>query len=160
MQAIVCVSKSWGIGCENSLLFHISADLKRFRALTVGKTVVLGRNTLLTFPGGKPLKDRHNVVITRHNVTIEGAEVVHTAQEALELVSPIADEVVIIGGASVYTAFLPHCDHVRVTKVDADPEADAFFPNLDRNPHWHIASQSEWMEENGLRFCFVDYERN
>ena len=154
MQAIVCVSENWGIGLDGHLLFHISDDLKRFRALTVGKTVILGSRTLKTFPGGKPLKDRHNIILTRSEAPIEGAELAHSRQEALDLAGPDA---VVIGGASVYTLLLPYCDRVLVTKVFAAPQADSYFPNLDNHPDWRAESESEVMEENGLKFQYVDY---
>ena len=154
MQAIVCVSKNWGIGCDGQLLFHISADQKRFRALTEGRTVVLGSRTLKTFPGGKPLKNRRNIVLTHSEAPVEGAELAHSIEEALALAGPDA---VVIGGASVYLPLLPYCDRVLVTKVDAQPPADSFFPNLDTHPGWRAASESESMEENGLRFRYVDY---
>ncbi len=154
MQAIVCVSENWGIGLDGQLLFHLSADMKRFRALTVGKTVILGSRTLATFPGGKPLPDRRNIVLTRSSAPIEGAELAHTTQEALDLAGPDA---IVIGGASVYTLLLPHCDRVLATVVYASPEADSYFPNLDTHPDWRVESEGELMEENGVRFRFVDY---
>ena len=157
MTAIVCVSQNWGIGRDGALLFRISADLKRFKALTVGKTVILGRKTLDTFPGGKPLKDRRNIVLSRRELDIPGAEIAHSFEEAAALGG---DDAIVIGGASVYMALLSRCDRVYVTKVDAAPDADNFFPDLDDNPDWRVASESEVFEENGLKFRFVDYIRN
>ena len=157
MTAIVCVSQNWGIGRDGALLFRISADLKRFKALTVGKTVILGRKTLDTFPGGKPLKDRRNIVLSRRELDIPGAEIAHSFEEAAALGG---DDAIVIGGASVYMALLARCDRVYVTKVDAAPDADSFFPDLDDNPDWRVASESEVFEENGLKFRFVDYIRN
>lgn len=157
MTAIVCVSQNWGIGRDGALLFRISADLKRFKALTVGKTVILGRKTLDTFPGGKPLKDRRNIVLSRRELDIPGAEIAHSFEEAAALGG---DDAIVIGGASVYMALLSRCDRVHVTKVDAAPDADSFFPDLDDNPDWRVASESEVFEENGLKFRFVDYIRN
>ena len=129
MTAIVCVSQSWGIGRDGALLFRISADHKRFRTLTVGKTVILGHS---------------------------GAEIAHSFDEAAALGG---DDAIVIGGASVYMALLSRCDRVYVTKVDSDPDADSFFPNLDDNPDWRIESESETFEENGLKFRYVDYVR-
>ena len=157
MTAIVCVSQNWGIGRDGALLFRISADLKRFKALTVGKTVILGRKTLDTFPGGKPLKDRRNIFLSRRELDIPGAEIAHSFEEAAALGG---DDAILIGGASVYMALLSRCDRVYVTKVDAAPDADSFFPDLDDNPDWRVASESEVFEENGLKFRFVDYIRN
>lgn len=156
MTAIVCVSRNWGIGKDGALLFHISDDLKRFRALTTGKTVVLGRKTLATFPGGKPLKNRRNIVLSRSCAAIEGAEVARSVEEAAALAG---EEAVVIGGASVYEALLARCERVCVTKVEETREADSFFPDLDASDAWRIAWESEEQEENGLRFRYVDYER-
>lgn len=157
MTAIVCVSKSWGIGRDGALLFLISDDHKRFRSLTVGKTVILGHKTLDTFPGDRPLKDRRNIVLSHRDLDIPGAEIAHSFDEAAALGG---DDAIVIGGASVYMALLARCDRVYVTKVDADPDADSFFPNLDDNPDWRIDSESEVFEENGLKFQYVDYVRN
>ena len=156
MTAIVCVSKSWGIGRDGALLFLISDDHKRFRSLTVGKTDILGHKTLDTFPGGRPLKDRRNIVLSHRDLDIPGAEIAHSFDEAAALGG---DDAIVIGGASVYMALLARCDRVYVTKVDADPDADSFFPNLDDNPDWRIDSESETFEENGLKFRYVDYVR-
>ena len=156
MQAIVCASRNWGIGQSGQLLFRLSADLKRFRAFTTGKTVVLGSRTLITFPEGKPLRDRRNIVLTRSKAPIEGAELAHTVEQVLSMAGPDA---VVVGGASVYALLLPYCDRVLVTRVDAAPEADSFFPNLDTHPDWRAASESGPMEENGVRFRYVEYVR-
>ena len=156
MTASVRVSQSWGIGRDGALLFRISADHKRFRTLTVGKTVILGHKTLDPSPGGKPLKDRRNIVLSHRDLDDPGAETAHPADEAA---AAGAHDANVIGGASVYMALLSRCDRVYVTKVDADPDADSFFPNLDDNPDWRIESESETFEENGLKFRYVDYVR-
>ena len=145
MTAIVCVSQSWGIGRDGALLFRISADHKRFRTLTLD-----------TFPGGKPLKDRRNIVLSHRDLDVPGAEIAHSFDEAAALGG---DDAIVIGGASVYMALLSRCDRVYVTKADSDPDADSFFPNLDDNPDWRIESESETFEENGLKFRYVDYVR-
>ena len=160
MNCIVNVDEKWGIGRENNLLVSISDDLKRFRALTTGKTVVLGRKTLAGFPGGRPLKNRRNIVLSSDkNLAIEGAEVVHSVEEALALLKDVPQEdICIIGGASVYEAFLPYCHTAQVTKTLLDGKADRFFPNLDENPDWKITNKSEVLEENGIRYQYVDYK--
>ena len=155
MQAIVAVSENWGIGKDNELLFRISADLKRFKALTAGRTVVMGRKTLESLPGGKGLPNRRNIVLTANpDFTAENAEIVHTPAG---VIFAAGADAFIIGGATVYRQFLSMCDRVYVTRVFASPEADAFFPDLDADPNWEIAAQSEIMEESGLRFQYVDY---
>ena len=156
MEAIVCVSENWGIGLDGDLLFHISADLKRFKELTVGKTVILGSRTLKTFPGGKPLPNRRSIILTRSETPIEGAELAHSRQEAIDLAG---SDAIVIGGASVYTLLLSDCDCVRVTKVFASPKADSYFPNLDNHPDWRLESAGEVLEENGLKFQYIDYSK-
>ena len=159
MNCIVNVDLNWGIGRQNELLFTISDDLKRFRSLTTGKTVVLGRKTLATFPGGRPLKNRRNIILSSDvNYTVEGAEVVHNMEEALKLLKEISpEEVCIIGGASIYEAFLPYCRTAQVTKTLCDGNADRFFPNLDAMEGWEVSAASEVLEENGIPYQYIDY---
>ena len=157
MDAIVCVDRNWAIGKENALLFHISADLKRFKALTTGKTVRMGKNTLLSLPGAKPLPNRRNIVVSSTLAPREGIELARSTDEALALAG---EDAVLMGGAQLYRALLPHCALVRVTQVDAIADgADAFFPDLDASPDWQLDSAGDWQEENGLRFRYVDYRR-
>ena len=154
MNAIVAISENSGIGKDNGLLFHISADLKRFKELTSGHTVIMGRKTLQSLPGGRGLPNRRNIVITRDiDFTAEGAEIVHSVDEALALAE---EDAFVIGGASIYQAMLPYCDKVYLTKVYADAEADVFFPSL---CGWQVVRRSEMQEENGLRFQYIDYIR-
>ena len=162
MNCVVNVTENWGIGRENDLLVAISADLKRFRQLTTGKTVILGRKTLATFPGGKPLKNRENLVLSRDAaLEIPGARVVHSLDELLEVCRTMpTEDLCVIGGASVYELLLPYCSEALVTKTFCCPEADAYFPNLDQLPNWHVRQQSEVLEENGVRFQYVDYEND
>lgn len=154
MNAIVAISENGGIGKDNGLLFHISADLKRFKELTSGHTVIMGRKTLQSLPGGRGLPHRRNIVITRDpDFTAERAEIVHSVDEALALAE---EDAFVIGGASIYQAMLPYCDKVYLTKVYADAEADVFFPSLSG---WQVVRRSEMQEENGLRFQYIDYTR-
>ena len=157
MRAIVAVSQNWGIGRDGQLLFRISADLQRFKALTTGHTVVMGRKTLESLPGGRGLPNRRSLVLTRRdNFTPDRAEVVRSLEEAVALAG---DEAFVIGGQEVYAQLLPYCTRVYVTKVFADAPADAFFPNLDKDPHWQAVSVGEPQEEAGLRFQYVEYRR-
>ena len=157
MRAIVAVSQNWGIGRDGQLLFRISTDLQHFKALTTGHTVVMGRKTLESLPGGRGLPNRRSLVLTRRdNFTPDRAEVVRSLEEAVALAG---DEAFVIGGQEVYAQLLPYCTRVYVTKVFADAPADAFFPNLDQDPHWKPVSVSEVLEENGLKFQYVEYEK-
>jgi len=160
MNCIVVVDQNWAIGCDGGLLFSLPTDMKRFRALTLDGTVIMGRKTLDSFPGGKPLPRRRNIVITRNSdFAREGTEVVSSTEEALSLAKDTeADKLWVIGGGSVYTSLLAQCKRVYLTKVDAAAEeADTFFPNLDKLPGWEVESASDPIEENGLTFRFVDY---
>ena len=160
MNCIVVVDKNWAIGHEGGLLFSLPTDMKRFRSLTIDGTVILGRKTLDSFPGGRPLPRRRNIVIT-HKVDFdrEGCDIVSSPQAALEAAAGTEEESLwVIGGGSVYTALLPKCKRAFVTRVDAAaPEADTFFPNLDKLPGWEVEAVSEPVEENGVTYRFVDY---
>lgn len=155
MFAIAAVSRNWGIGKDNALLFHISGDMKRFRALTLDKTVLMGRKTLESMPEGKGLPRRRNLVLT--------SNAAYAAQEAEVVTSPVqavltaGDDAAIIGGESVYRLFLPLCERVYITKIFAEADADAFFPDLDADPRWQVERESEVFEEGGLQYQFVDY---
>lgn len=160
MNAIVVVDQNWAIGCNGDLLFSLPTDMKRFRSLTLGGTVILGRKTLDSFPGGRPLPKRRNIVITRNvDFDREGCEIVSGTAAALEAAADTeADKLWVIGGGSVYTALLPKCKRVYLTKVDAvAEEADTFFPNLDKLPGWEIEAVSDPVEENGVTYRFIDY---
>lgn len=159
MEAIVNVSADWGIGFENCLLVAIRADLRRFRALTEGKTVILGRKTLETFPNGKPLKNRRNIILSANpTYFVEGAEVAHGLEELKALLyGTPTDAVAVIGGETIYRLLLPYCTAARVTKTLQSFPADRFFPNLDALPRWERSSVSDVMEENGVRFQYLDY---
>lgn len=155
MNAIVAVDQHWGIGRDNGLLFHISADLKRFRALTEGHTVLMGRKTLESLPGGRGLPRRRNLVLTRDpGYTAENAETVHTPAEA---VLAADDDTWLIGGESVYRTFLPLCSRVYVTRILADGQADTFFPDLEHDPRWHLAACSPPQQEGTLTYRFEEY---
>ena len=143
LSAIVAVDRSWGIGYEGKLLCRVSDDLKNFRAYTTGKTVILGSKTLATFPGGRPLKNRRNIVLSRRpDFSPEGAEVARSVEEALSLLSE-DEEAVVIGGETVYRQFLPYCDTAVVSKFDIDLPDDAAFPDLDADPRWTVAEEGE-----------------
>ncbi len=158
MQAIVAVSENWAIGKEGQLLFHLKDDLRRFKELTSGHTVVMGRKTLESLPGKKGLPNRRNIVLTRNeDFTAPNVETAHTPLAALFAAEP---EDFCIGGEQVYRTFLPACDKVYVTKImETVPDADAFFPNLDESDEWEVTETSDVMEENGVKFRYVTYER-
>jgi len=159
MIAIVAVDKNWGIGKDGEQLIYISQDLKRFKAFTTGNTVILGRKTMYTFPGSKPLKNRRNLILSRTpGFAPEGAEVYPSLEELMEHVDD-PDNTYVIGGASVYHTMIGQCDKAYVTKIDAEYPADCWFPNLDEDPAWEIESVGEWLEQDGVKFRYVDYRR-
>lgn len=157
MELIVNVSADWGIGMGDRLLVNIRADLRHFREYTMGKTVILGRKTLQTFPGGRPLKGRRNLILSGNpDLDISGAEVVHGPEELFAALDP-AEECVVIGGESVYRLLLPYCVRASVTKTAVRMPADRFFPNLDRLDNWKIENEGALQEENGISFRYYDY---
>lgn len=158
MDAVVAVYADWGIGAQGTQPLVIPADRVRFRELTTGHAVIVGRKTLEDFPGGRPLKNRHNIVITRQNIAIDGATVVHTTDEALAEAAKY-DRCFVIGGASVFSEYFPHLTRVFVTKIDAAPHSDAFFPDLDASPDWTCTQAEPWQEHDGVRYRFCVYER-
>ncbi len=158
MDAIVAVYSDWGIGARGTQPVVLRADRAHFREKTRGAAVIVGRKTMEDFPGGRPLKGRSNIVVTRQDITIEGAQVAHTTEEALSLASQY-DSCYVIGGASVFRQFYPWLDRVEITKIALAPPSDSFFPDLDADPDWVCAAQGPWQEEDGIRFCFCTYER-
>ena len=157
MQAIVAVSQSWGIGKGGDLLFRLPSDLRRFKAMTTGHTVIMGRKTLDSLPCGQGLPHRRNLVLSRQSdFAPDRAEVIHSVEDILKTAE---DDAFVIGGQQVYEQLLPYCARVYVTKVLSDPEADAFFPDLDKLPGWKVASAGEMLTENGLSFQYVEYIR-
>ena len=158
MDAIVAVYSDWGIGDGGTQPVVLKADRRHFRCLTDGSAVIVGRKTLEDFPGGKPLANRFNIVVSRQGINVDGALVVHSTGEALDAAEDF-EQCFVIGGASVYRQFFNSLERVYVTKIDIEPPSDSFFPNLDRNPEWECIAQEPWEEENGIRYCFCTYER-
>lgn len=161
MKAILSADRNWGIGYGNKLLVRIPSDMKFFRQTTTGKVVVMGRKTLESFPGGQPLANRTNIVLTGNkDYTAKGAVIVHSKEELLETLKQYdTEDVYIIGGESVYRMMLPYCDTVLVTKIDQAFQADTFFPNLDQLEEWEMTEEGEEQTCFDLEFCFTKYER-
>lgn len=158
MEAIVAVYSDWGIGVDGTQPVVLKADRAHFIELTRGAAVIVGRRTLEDFPGGRPLKGRHNIVITRQNIEIEGAEVVHTTEEALKAAEK-HPRTLVLGGASVFKQFMPYLDTVHITKIDLAPKSDSYFENLDASENWQAVEEENWQDEDGLRYCFLTYKR-
>ncbi|MGN0559163.1 MAG: dihydrofolate reductase [Acutalibacteraceae bacterium] len=157
MNCIVAVDKNWGIGRGNELLFHIPKDMEFFKSKTLGKIVVMGRNTMLSLPNSKPLAQRTNIVLSK-TLSRSDCIVCSDLEELSEaLKSYNSDDVFVIGGEMIYRELLPYCKKAYVTKVDALMPADKFFVNLDLCDGWELISQSEKMNYNGVEFWFCEY---
>ena len=157
MKAIFHADKEWGIGKNNGLMFSLPKDMKFFRETTKGKVVVMGLNTLRSFPEGKPLKNRVNIVLSPEDAG-EDVITVHSLEELFEEVKKYPqDDVFVIGGASVYRALLPYCTEALVTKVEAVGGADVFAPNLDEDENFELLSESDPQEDNGYTIKFCTY---
>ena len=161
MKAIVAVDKKWGIGKNNDLLFSLREDMKFFREKTSGKTVCMGYNTLLSFPGSKPLKNRTNIVLAPQGVTRDDCTIVYTLEElSNELKKYNEDDVFVVGGAMFYRTMVPYCSEVFVTKVDADGDATVFYPNLDELENYEMVYSSEPIQDGDYEIRFTTYKNN
>ncbi len=158
MELIVAVYSDWGIGKDGTQPIALSADRKFFRQTTKGAMVIVGRKTLEDFPGGRPLPNRVNVVLTRKSIEKEGAIICHSPKEACEL-AKTAERAMVIGGGTVYQQMLPMCDSAYVTKIHAKPESDTFFHNLDEDPQWYLEKILQSGEENGIFYEMCLYKR-
>jgi dihydrofolate reductase len=145
LRLIVAVERNWGIGLQGKLLFRIREDMKRIKALTTGHVIVVGRKTLHSFPGGQPLPERVNIILTRQaGFTAGSAVVAHNLAELdAELKKYARDEIFVLGGSDIYNLLLSYCGLAYVTKVDLDLTADRFFPELDHLPGWRLVEASE-----------------
>lgn len=161
MYLIVATGRDWAIGRDGGLLVENPVDMKFFRETTMGKVVIMGRKTLESFPGGTPLKNRVNIVLTRNeDFEREGAIIAHSPDEVRKLVKDYGeDQVFVIGGEQIYRAFLKDCTKAYVTRMRQTFPADTWFPDLDQDPEWELAEKSEIMEWNGIQFTFCTYER-
>lgn len=160
MKLIAAVDKEWNIGNKGALLFSLPDDMKFFRTTTSGKVVVMGRKTLESFPGSKPLKNRVNIILSRNAHEVEGAEFVKSVDELLEKIKEYnSDDVYVLGGAQIYSLLLPYCDTALITHVDAvADEADTKLPVLSPD-EWKQTECSEEYENNGIKFRFTTYKR-
>ncbi len=160
MNLIVAADLGWGIGKDGDLLYSIPEDMKFFRTTTAGKTVIMGRATLESLPGGRPLPKRRNIILSRTLSEVEGAEVCKTPEEIVELLSDTpSEDIFVIGGESVYRDMLPYCDTAYITKIEAEREADRHLVNLDEDDEWKIVYRSPMKEHEGIHFAFLTYKK-
>jgi dihydrofolate reductase len=159
ISLVAAVARDGVIGRENAIPWHLPEDARRFRALTLGHPVVMGRRTWDSLPERfRPLPGRRNVVVTRNGAwQAEGAERAGSLDDALRLLAG-APQVFVIGGAELYADALPRADELVVTEVDAEVEGDVFFPTWDRSA-FREESREEHVSEDGVAFAFVSYVR-
>lgn len=159
MNIIAAVDRNWAIGNKNALLVKIPRDQKLFMEMTMGKVVVMGRNTLESLPQKQPLGNRINIVLsTDKNYKVKGATVV-SSLEALfaELGRYTSDDIFVIGGESVYRQLLPYCETAHITWIDYAYDADAYFPRLDEMPEWELVADSDEQTYFDLEYYFLKY---
>ncbi|MCI8829747.1 MAG: dihydrofolate reductase [Lachnospiraceae bacterium] len=154
MNLIAAVDKRWAIGNKGQLLVSIPGDQKLFREETLGKVVVMGRKTLESLPGGRPLYGRTTIVLSRDkSYQVKDAQVVHTLEEALrELEKYPSEDIFVAGGQEIYQQFLPYCQTAHITWIDYTYDADTYFPNLDEDEEWELAAESE--EQTYFNICY------
>lgn len=161
MKLIAAVDEKWGIGKNSTLLTSIPEDMKFFRESTRDHVLVMGHNTLISFPNSKPLPARLNIVMSRREKSVKGAVVCESTEQLLALLRDFSsDDIFVIGGGMIYSLLLPYCDAAYITKMRFDGEAETFFPNLDDDPSWRIVSETEEKEFEGLRYSFVTYKNS
>jgi dihydrofolate reductase len=159
ISIIVAVSEDWGIGKDNELLWHISEDLKRFKTLTTGNTIIMGKKTWESLPR-RPLPGRKNIVLTdNRKETFEGAVTVYSIDEALDKCNS-DEEIFIIGGGSVYRQFMPLADRLYITHVHKKAEADIYFPEIDPGI-WRVIDKEEFTDpvNHNIPYTYTIYER-
>jgi dihydrofolate reductase len=159
LTLIAAVARNRVIGKDNQLLWHLPEDMKHFRTLTQGHTVIMGRKTWESLPlKFRPLPGRHNIVLTRNSdYAAPGATLVSTLEDGL-LSCADAEKVFVIGGAEIYALTMPQAQVLELTELDADYEGDAWFPAVDA-ARWSVASHSGHVTPEGLNYAFVRYCR-
>ena len=160
MNLIVAADKNWAIGKGGDLIYSIPEDMKYFRRMTAGKTVVMGRKTLESFPGGKPLPKRINVVLSSNpDYAPEDTVSVHNYAELFSEVAKYPeDDVMLIGGGRLYTDLAKYCRRAYITLIDAEPEGvDTFIPNFDELEGWVLEEVSDPVETGGYTIRFATY---
>lgn len=162
MKLIVAVDENWGIGKKGDLLLSIPDDMKYFREKTKKSVLVMGYNTLLSFPNSKPLPGRLNIVLADvKGLRVEGAIVCDSIEQLLSLLCEFSsDDLYVIGGGMMYRQLLPYCDTALITKMQFTGEADTFIPNLDKEEGWNIIKESEEKDYEGLQYSFVEYHND
>ena len=158
ISIIVAIAQNFAIGKNNDLLFHLPNDLKRFKQITTGHPVIMGRNTLLSLPKGA-LPNRRNIVISDiPGETFERCEMVSSIEEAANAVLD-EDEAFIIGGGMIYRQFFPIAGKLYLTLVHRDFDADVYFPEIDYSQWTELAREDHFDEKNGFSYSYLDLKR-
>jgi len=159
MKAIVAVDLNWGIGYKGNLLLRIPEDMKFFKEMTLGKVVIMGRETFESLPGKEPLKDRINIVLSRKECHRDSKIVLcHSLSEIFKEIKKYkTEDVFVIGGESVYTQLLPFCTEAYITKIENKYTADKFFTNLDKDDVWELVSTSDLHVYKDINYRHVKY---
>ena len=158
ISIIVAIAENFAIGKNNDLLFHLPNDLKRFKQITTGHTIIMGRNTLLSLPKW-PLPNRTHVVITdKKNDVFPGCETVFSIHEAFEKVKN-EKEAFVIGGGMIYRQFYPFAAKLYLTLVHKSFEADVFFPEIDFKKWNEVSHEDFYDEKNDFHYSYLDLER-
>ncbi len=159
MKAIVAVDLNWGIGCSGNLLQWIPEDMKFFKQMTLGKVVIMGRETFESLPGKEPLKDRINIVLSKNEgFTNEKIIICHSLGALfLEIRKYNLDDIFVIGGESVYAQLLSYCTEAYVTKIKRKYVADKHFTNLDKEEKWELVSTGDLKNYNDIEYSFLKY---
>ncbi len=157
ISIIVAMSKNRVIGVKNSLPWHISEDLKRFKRLTTGYPIIMGRKTFESI--GKPLPERRNIVISRNqNLKVQDVEVVKSIEDALKICSS-ENLIYIIGGEQIYNLAMPYANNIHLTEVNKEVEGDAFFPEFDKK-EWKEIARENSKDFIDTSYSFVEYRRS
>ncbi|NLN66118.1 MAG: dihydrofolate reductase [Clostridiaceae bacterium] len=158
---IASADQNWGIGFQNRLLARVSEDMKHVSSKTKGKVIVMGRKTLESFPEGKPLPNRRNIVLTTNrDFNLDNAMVAYSIPELVDLLRDYQGEIYVFGGESIYRQLLPYCTKAYITRFLAVFEADAFLPRFDTLADWELADEGQiQISETGLRYQFTEYRR-
>ena len=160
LSIIVAIAQNGAIGKNNDLLWHLGSDLKRFKQLTMGHPVVMGRKTWESLPK-KPLPGRQNIVMTNNpDFEAEGATVVHSVNGLFKALKDCDEEVFVMGGAAIYKALLPFTKRLYITRVYRDYDADVYFPTIDMSEFTLVKfGEPMYDEESGLDYAYEEYDR-
>lgn len=160
MNFIVATDLNFAIGNKGKLLTHLPEDLKNFKKKTLNKVVIMGRKTLESLPGSKPLPDRTNIILTRDkNYHNDEVIVAHSTDELFEIVKEYPDDhLFVTGGGEIYKLLMPYCNYGYITKIHTKLNADTYLEDLDDMPNWHKIWESEEKKHNDITFTFTKYQ--